>query len=355
MRHDHGGDLSALAAAAGVPPDQLLDFSANINPLGLSPRVEEAIQAALPSVIHYPNPKATALREALATYHGLSPDQVLPANGSTELIYLLAKALSPRRALILHPAFSEYEAALELVRAELDHARLDEDHGFLPDTSRILTRLAGRDLVILANPNNPAGSLIPKPDLLALVGAAEAAGAVIVVDEAFIDFIEEASLKKDLAQFPRLLLLRSLTKCFALPGLRVGYALGSSDLLARLSRWMGPWSVNALAGAAGIAALADREYQERFRLLVPRWWENLQSGLQKFGQFRVFPGAANYLLVRLLDPGLSAPVLKARLLKERIAIRDCSSFRGLGPAFIRLAVRRPEEHQLLVGALARCL
>ena len=355
MRHDHGGDLRALAAAAGVPPDQLLDFSANINPLGLSPRVEEAIQAAFPSVIHYPNPTATALCEALAAHHGLSPDEVLPANGSTELIYLLAKALSPRRALILHPAFSEYEAALELVRAELDHALLDEDHGFLPELPRLLPRLPGHDLIILANPNNPAGSLIPKPDLLALVAAAEAAGAVIVVDEAFIDFIEEASLKKDLAQFPRLLLLRSLTKCFALPGLRVGYALGSSDLLARLSRWMGPWSVNALAEAAGIAALADREYQESFRLLVPRWREDLQSGLQKFGALRVFPGAANYLLVRLLDPGLTAPALRARLLKERIAIRDCSSFRGLGPAFIRLAVRRPEEHKVLLGTLEWCL
>lgn len=355
MRHDHGGDLRALAAAAGVPPDQLLDFSASINPLGLSPRVAEAIRAALFSVVQYPDPIASALREALAAYHGLSPDQVLPANGSTELIYLVARALAPRRALILHPAFSEYEAALELVGAQLDHELLDEDHGFLPELPRLLPRLPGSDLVILANPNSPAGSLIPKPDLVTLVAAAQAAGAITVVDEAFVDFVEEASLKKELVHFPRLLLLRSLTKCFALPGLRVGYALGSSHLLARLSGWMGPWSVNALAEAAGIAALSDREYQESSRLLVPRWRENLQSGLQKFGALRVFPGVANYLLVRLPDPGLTAPVLRARLLKERIAIRDCSAFRGLGPAFIRLAVRRPDEQNVLLGAVERCL
>lgn len=355
MRYDHGGNLRALAAKAGVAPDQILDFSANINPLGLSPRVAEAIQRAVPSVVHYPDPTASGLREALAAYHGLAPEQVLPANGSTELIYLLARALAPRRALILHPAFSEYEAALELVGTELDHELLDEEHGFLPDLSSLLPRLAAHDLIILANPNNPAGSLIPKPDLLALVGAAEAAGAIVVVDEAFIDFVEEASLKKDLVQFPRLLLLRSLTKCFALPGLRVGYALGSPALLARLARSLGPWSVNALAEAAGIAALADREYQERFRLVIPRWREELRSGLQKFSALRVFPGAANYLLVRLMESDLTAPALKARLLAERIAIRDCSSFRGLGPAFIRLAVRRPEEHQVLLGALERCL
>lgn len=355
MRHDHGGNLRALAGAAGVRPDQLLDFSANINPLGLSPRVAEAIRVALPSVPHYPEPTASALGEALAAYHGLSPDQVLPANGSTELIYLLARALAPRRALILHPAFSEYEAALELVGARLGHELLDESHGFLPDLPTLLPRLADPDLVILANPNNPAGSLIPKPTLLTLVAAAEAAGAVIVVDEAFIDFVEEASLKKEIEQFPHLLLLRSLTKCFALPGLRVGYALAGSQLLARLARWMAPWRVNALAEAAGIAALADREYQETTRLLVPRWREDFQARLQKFGQLRVFPGAANYLLVRILDPGLSAPVLTARLLKERIAIRDCASFRGLGADFVRLAVRRPEENALLSDALERCL
>ncbi|MBI4242106.1 MAG: threonine-phosphate decarboxylase [Candidatus Rokubacteria bacterium] len=355
MRHAHGGDLRRLAMAAGVTPERLLDFSASINPLGLSPAVEAAITEALPAVIHYPDPEAAALREALASYHGLSPEQVLPANGSTELIYLLTRALAPGRSLILHPAFSEYEAALELAGARLEHELLDEDHGFVPELPRLLPRLAGQDLVVLANPNNPAGSLIPKPTLLALAEAAHEAGATLVVDEAFIDFVEEASLKKELAHFPRLVLLRSLTKCFALPGLRVGYALASAELVARLSRWKGPWSVNALAGAAGIAALADREYQERFRLLVPRWREEFQGGLQRFGQLRVFPAVANYLLARLLDPGLSAPVLKARLLRERIAIRDCTSFRGLGPAFIRLAVRRPEEQALLLEALERCL
>ncbi len=355
MRRDHGGDLRALAVTAGTSPDQLLDFSASINPLGLSPRVDAAIRAALPRVVHYPDPSAWALREALAAYHGLSPDQVLPANGSTELIYLLARVLAPRRALILHPAFSEYAAALELVGAQVDSVLLDEAHGFLPELSRLLPRLAGQDLVILANPNNPAGSLISKPDLLTLVEAAEAAGTTTVVDEAFIDFLEEASLKKDLPHFSRLLLLRSLTKWFALPGLRVGYALASPKVLSRLARWKEPWSVNALAEAAAIAALADEEYREKTRLLVARWREEFKSGLQRFGTLRVFPGVANYLLVRLLDRMLSAPELKARLLRERIAIRDCTSFRGLGAAYVRLAVRRPEEHEVLLNALQRCL
>ena len=121
MRHDHGGNLRVLARAAGIPEGQLLDFSASINPLGLSPRVETAIKSAIPKVIHYPDPEAAALQSALASYHGLSPDCVLVGNGSTELIYLLARALAPRRALILHPAFSEYEAALELAGSGIEH------------------------------------------------------------------------------------------------------------------------------------------------------------------------------------------------------------------------------------------
>ncbi|MBI4562915.1 MAG: threonine-phosphate decarboxylase [Candidatus Rokubacteria bacterium] len=355
MSYDHGGDLRALAALARVPSEELLDFSASINPLGLSPKVEAAIRAALPSVVHYPDPAASALGEALAAYHGLSPDRVLPASGSTELMYLLARALTPRRALILHPAFSEYERALGLVGTELNHQLLDEAHGFVPELSRLLPLLGGHDLVVLANPNNPAGSLIPKPDLLNLVEATAAGGAITVIDEAFIDLVEEASLKKDLARFPRLVLLRSLTKCFALPGLRLGYALGSAELLSRLARWREPWNVNALAEAAGIAALADREYQEASRILVPRWREELQSGLRGFPVLRVFPAVANYLLVRLLDPELTAPVLAGRLLRERVAIRDCTSFRGLGSVFVRLAVRRPGEHAMLLEALERCL
>lgn len=355
MPSDHGGNLRALAATAGIPPDRLVDFSASINPLGLSPRVEEALRAALVSVVHYPDPAASALSEALAAHHDLLREQVLPASGSTELIYLLARALVPRRALVLHPAFSEYEAALRPVGAEIEHAVLDPALGFAPELTSLLPRLVGQDLLVLANPNNPAGCLIPKPELLALVAAAERAGAIVVVDEAFIDFVEEASLKKELAEFPHLLLLRSLTKFFALPGLRLGYALGSPEILARLLPWAAPWRVNSLAEAGGIAALADREYQERSRLLIPRWREELAGELEALGAFRVVPGVANYLLARIASADLAAPRLTAELLREGVAIRDCSSFCGLGPAFVRLAVRPPAERRVLLEALARCL
>jgi threonine-phosphate decarboxylase len=177
----------------------------------------------------------------------------------------------------------------------------------------------------------------------------------LVADEAFIDFVEEASLKTSVDRFPGLLLLRSLTKFFALPGLRIGYGLASPELLVRLRPWQEPWSVNGLAEAAGLAALEDREYQTSSRLLVPRWREALATGFQKFEPVRVFPSAANYLLLKFLEPTLTAPRLRETLLNERIAIRDCSSFPGLGSAYVRLAVRRPEENQTLLRALETLL
>jgi threonine-phosphate decarboxylase len=335
--------------------DQLLDFSASINPLGLPPGVETAIHGALRRVVHYPDPENRALQSALAGYHGLPHDCVLVGNGSTELIYLLARALSPRRALVLHPAFSEYEAALELVGSRIERVILSEGDGFLLRLSSLGSALGGQELVILANPGNPSGQLIPTGDLLRLAEACETTGGVLVVDEAFIDFVEEASLKRHLERFPRLCLLRSLTKFFALPGLRIGYALGAPGLLGRLRPWQEPWSVNTLAEAAGIAALEDSAYQLSSRLLIPRWREALATGLQKFEPVRVFPSAANYLLLKLLEPTLTAPRLREALLKERIAIRDCSSFLGLGPAHVRLAVRRPEENQTLLHALVALL
>jgi threonine-phosphate decarboxylase len=355
VRHDHGGNLRALSESTGTPAGQILDFSANINPLGLSPRVEAAIREAIPMAVHYPDPEATALRFALAVYHGFSPDCVLPGHGSTELIYLLARALRPRSAVVLHPAFSEYEAALELAGCHVERALAREEDGFLPRASSFVSWVAGHDCIILANPNNPSGSLIPRDALLALVEVCEARGVTVVVDEAFIDFVEGGSLKEWLDRFSRLVLLRSMTKFFALPGLRLGYVLAPHHLMGRLSPWREPWSVSRLAEAAGVAALEDREYQESSRLLIPGWREALATGLQKFGSFRVFPGVANYLLVKLLDPRWNAPTLRAALLKQGIAIRDCSSFPGLDSRFVRLAVRRPEENQTLLGALETLL
>lgn len=353
MRDDHGGRWRQLVGASRRSSGSLLDLSASINPLGISPRVVDAIRAAIQEVVHYPEPRAPALVEALARYHGVPVQHVLAGNGSTELIYLLARALAPRRAIVVHPAFSEYEAALEPAGCAIDREITGPETGWAPRLDEIAGRLDRVDLVWLANPGNPTGALLPLALLEDLAERCERAGAVLAIDEAFVDFVEERSLKGEVPRFPRLAVVRSLTKFFALPGLRVGYAILGDAVGERVEAWRQPWSVNALAEAAAIAALADTAYQEETRRLVPEWRAALASGLEKRG-FHVHPGAANYLLVRL-ERGLTGAALGAALLAEGVAIRDCASFPGLGVDHVRIAVPRPDRQQVLFAALDRCL
>jgi len=355
MRRDHGGNLRELLGAGDRPAGTLLDLSASINPLGVSPQVLRALLAALPSITRYPDPEASALVEALSRYHGLPARHVVAGHGSTELIYLLARALAPRRALVVHPAFSEYEAALEPLGCEVERVVGTGDAGWIPPRDALLDRVGQVDLVVLANPSNPAGALAPTELLEELAAACAEAGVCLVVDEAFIDFVEGRSLKSTIPQRPWFGILRSLTKFFALPGLRVGYALLGERLRERVEGWRQPWSVSTLAEAAGIAALADSAYRAQTLGVVPAWRAALRVGLEGLGGLRVYPSVTNYLLVGIDRPGFTAATLTAALLRDGVAIRSGASFPGLGPNYVRIAVPRPEDQRVLLAALARRL
>jgi threonine-phosphate decarboxylase len=348
----HGGDVYHLARSLGIPLSELLDFSANINPLGYPPGLPGALVAALAEVVHYPDRRCLDLRGKLAAYHHLSPEEILVGNGSTELIYLLARVLHPRQALIVAPAFSEYEAALRVAQVPVEFHLTPEAHCFTLDQP---FNPRGADLVFLANPASPSGVLLAPELLLAVAAALDAAGAYLVLDEAFVDFVEEASLKNRLARFPRLLILRSFTKFFGIPGIRLGYLLAAPELIGRLAAVQEPWSVSTLAQAAGRACLADLDYMARTRALVRQEREYLYNRLAGLPGLKPFPAAVNYLLVKLTGPGASAARLRQELLAHKVVIRDASNFRGLDARFFRLAVRRREENDRLLTALELCL
>lgn len=223
----------------------MLDLSASINPLGLSPRVADAILSALPAVTRYPDPRASGLVEALARHHGVPARHVVAGNGATELIYLLARAVAPRRALVVHPAFSEYEAALGPLGCRIVRLVTTAGEGWAPALDAIVRRLDRLDLVLLANPGNPTGALLPAPRLEALAERCDRAGVVLGIDEAFVDFAETGSLKHRVPRIARLAIIRSLTKFFALPGRRLGYAStrSSADHLRTRPRGAGPGRV----------------------------------------------------------------------------------------------------------------
>jgi len=348
----HGGDVYHLARTLGLNLQELLDFSANINPLGFPPGIPKAIQEALPEIVHYPDKRCLGLREELAAYHHLLSEQILVGNGSTELIFLVARALKPRQALIVAPAFSEYEHGLNAAGVPVKFQITTAAQNFTLDQP--LDPQAA-DLVFLAHPASPSGALLAPELLLETAARLEAAGSHLLLDEAFIDFVEEASFKTRLAQFPRVLILRSFTKFFAIPGMRLGYLLGAPDLLHRLAAVQEPWSVSTLAQAMGRACLRDADYMERSRMLVRREREQLLQGIKSLKGLQTFPSAVNYLLVKLNRPDFTAASLQKALLAKRIVIRDASNFRGLDKGFFRVAVRGREENQQLLEALGHFL
>lgn len=348
----HGGDIYGMARAMGTRPDEFLDLSANINPLGYPPGVGKAALDALELIRHYPDPQCMDLKEEIAAYHGLSPEEVLIGNGSTELIYLVARALRPRRALVVTPAFSEYERALRLAGISIAFHSTSEAENFTP---RHGLDSLGCDMVFLANPTNPGGALLTPNQLLPIAELLDASGVYFVVDEAFVDFVEEASIKTKLEKFSRLIILRSFTKFFGIPGIRLGYVLASPMIIRRLEELREPWSVNVMAQAFGRACLSDLQFITRTRRVISREREYLHDSLSHIDGLRVFQGQANYLLVKLTQPGMTASELQRMLLPHRILIRDASNFRGLDERFFRTAVRLRKENDRLLEVLKVCL
>jgi threonine-phosphate decarboxylase len=350
---EHGGTVFAVARELGVEPEELLDFSASINPLGPPPAVWPAIEAAFRRVGHYPDSPCTELRTALAARHGLSPEQVAVGNGSTELIHLLPRLerFRRKRALLVAPTFAEYGHGLQLAGWHHDYLFLSPDDGFALDLHRVGQQLAaGYDLLFLCNPGNPTGRLYPRVEIIHLLRLCRDAGTCCVLDEAFMDFCEEESATAVLADHPGCLILRSLTKFYAFPGLRLGYVLAEGEIIAGLERLRPPWSVGTLAQAAGCAALADSAYAKRSRETVTACRQRLFAGLGSINGLRVYPGAANYLLVEILT-GMTAARLRHQLLHRGMLIRDCANFAGLDGRFFRVAVHGEGDNNRLVGGV----
>lgn len=354
---EHGGTIFAVARELGISPDELLDFSASINPLGPPPGVWPAIGEGFRRVGHYPDTACTELRLLLAEKHGLAPEQVVVGNGSTELIHLIPRLgrFSRKRALLVAPTFSEYGHGLELAGWRYDHHLLEPENGFTLDPERLAADLAaGYDLCYLCNPGNPTGRLYGREETARFVELCREAGTLPVLDEAFMDFREGESALPLLAGGERLLILRSMTKFYGFPGIRLGYLLGGAEIAGELERLRPPWSVGTLAQVAGIAALADHGHGERTVRLVTEERGRLAEGLAGMPGVKVYPGGANYLLAELTCGG-TAGELARLLLGRRILIRDCSNFPGLNGRFFRVAVRSAAENGLLLEGIAATL
>lgn len=354
----HGGRIRAAARRLGVNPERILDFSANLNPLGPPAAVMEVLARHLPEVAWYPEPQGGELKQEVAFRLGMTPSQVAVGNGACELIYLLCHTLSPRAALIPCPTFSEYARAVRTGGGRVDQVEMREGSRFRLPTERLVASLrTGRyDLVVICNPNNPTGTLARLDELDAVAQAAERADTWMLVDESFLGFHREAQQLSALglsSRYRRLMVLVSLTKLYCLPGLRLGYLVGPTHLVTRLEEKRDPWSVNSLAQLAGLECLRQTEYLARTRELLPRYRAGLLTSLTSIPGIHVFPSEANFLLCRL--DRTSATDLSGQLAHQHILVRECSEFPGLDSSYLRVAVRQAEENERLVRAIAAVL
>ncbi len=332
---------------------EFLDFSANINPLGPPQGVFQAIRDNLAQIVHYPEPEGRGLKELLGRRLGIGTENLILGNGAVELIYLLAQALKPAKALIPAPTFSEYGAALECQGAQIRISYLQQDFRLDPDA----LELAGCDLLVLCNPNNPTGYFLPEADFRAILDRARQERAFVVVDESFMDFLPPSRQWRAfryLAEYDRLFVLYSLTKFFAIPGLRLGCGIGSTGLVRELVSRKDPWNVNSLALAAGEAALREPEYEERSRRLIDEEREFLSRELGRLPGLKPYPAAANFLLVQN-SGAIRGRDLVHRLGVKGILVRDCGNFPGLGERYFRVAVKDRKSNTRLLQALAQVL
>jgi len=345
----HGGNLRRLARASGKAESELLDFSANLNPLGPPEWLRAAIAANVSALAHYPDPDCTALVEAAARRYGVCVEEVVAGNGSAEILSLLPRVLGKPRALVPVPAYVDYARSAALGGMRVETLVMREDAGFALDFNALESALSDEHAVFLGRPNNPTGHVCDADALRAL--ALRHPGTLFVVDEAFGDFVE--GFESLTCQRPaNVVVLLSLTKAFAIPGLRLGCAVADAALACRVRELQPPWSVNTLAQAVGVAALGDTDYLHRSREFVREQRAWLAAELAAMPGLRVYPGEADFLLVRSAK---DARALSDQLLKEGIAIRLCANFEGLDGRYFRVAVRNTEENARLCAAVRLAL
>lgn len=359
----HGGNITWAAQLAGCSPSGIVDFSASINPLGPPASAIATIQANLHTLTQYPDPNYTQLRTGLAQIHGISPDWILPGNGAAELLTWASWDLAQLQATYLPtPAFKDYTRALSAAQTPIIPVPLPIRYqaGLTAEDWQAALQLAievhdcppSQAGVLLNTPHNPTGSLLPRDAISPLL----ADFALVIVDEAFMDFLlpeQDQSVANWVERYPNLVVVRSLTKFYSLPGLRLGYAIAHPDRLKQWQHWRDPWPVNSLAAAVGAAVIQDHSFQSQTWAWLAEARSQLHQGFKTLSPLTPLPGSANFLLIHSQIP--VPPLQMALLQQHRILIRDCLSFPELGDRFFRIAVRSQADNQQLLTALSQHL
>ena len=347
----HGSNPQYLYEAAGLEqPDEMIDFSANINPFGPPSKLKEQWGDLLHGIEKYPDPQTTLLKKKLAGREGIEENQILIGNGGAEVISLIGRLLTGKRVMIVEPAFSEYEQACKVNSCEISYFQLSRD--WKVDIELLAKKLWNVDALFFCNPNNPTGLYFHKQITENLLTLCKEHNCYLIVDEAFYDFVPEyESLVPYLKSYPNLILLRSMTKIYAIPGLRLGYVMASAEIIERLSNYQPHWSVNSIAMKVGELCLEEDEYVQHTVQFIESQREHLYEFYRK-NQFEVSNSKVNFYLLRDSSFIDQYPLFQF-LLKNGIVPRHTFNFPGLKGRWLRFAVRTSQENQRLMEVMLK--
>ena len=337
----HGGQVYNATGQI----DFQLDFSANINPLGLPFSVLQALIENLDGVIHYPDPAATELKSSISKFYDVPRENLVLLNGAAEFFYLYCNVTKPARVIIPVPSFSEYERAARSVGAEVEYFYLSEEENFQLNEEKLLDKITAEkfDCLIIGRPNNPTGNLISLDAIKKFSSAVK-----ILVDESFIDFLRVKSARQLVNE--KICVVQSLTKIFAIPGLRLGFAVAEKNFAEKLNASKDVWNVNFLAQKAGVAALADEKFLSDTRIWLAEEKKYFVQRLKELPDVKVFEPTVNFVLIKFSSEEIANQLTK-KLRDKKILIRSCGNFAGLDERFIRLAIRNRAENQRLIDIM----
>lgn len=353
LDHGHGGEIFALSEAER---EQILDFSVNINPLGMSPRGRKAVLSYFDREAgRYPDASCRQMKEALARHYGIPASAVTCGNGATELMYALVRAVRPSAVYVPAPSFSEYRFAAEAGGVPVHSFLLDSRKRFAPMDETFLASLPRHPMLYLGHPNNPDGQILSKEQFRRFAEAAGAKEGWLVIDESFIDFLgTEYSYAGEIGACPQVVVLFSLTKFYAVPGLRIGAAFSSPAVAEALARQLCPWNVNGPVQLYISEAVQDAPYIEASRAYVRDERARMEAAFRRMPGLRVYDGTVNFFLLQLTG-GMTGADLSERLRPYHLKIRRCANYEGLDDTFFRAAVRKWEENEQLLSALGKVL
>lgn len=352
----HGSDIEKICEYYHLKKDDIINFGANVNPLGLSPNAKKELSKNLDLLSSYPDREYTSLRNTISEYCGIPADFILPGNGSSELIALLIQERAPKHTLILGPTYSEYSRELAFSGSTQEYYHLQESSAFALDIGDLCRTLEkGYDFLILCNPNNPTSSAILQEDMKKLLSFCQEKNIFVMIDETYVEFAPDIAAVTSVPltqEFDNLMVLRGVSKFFAAPGMRLGYGIsGNRKFLSQMKEKQIPWSLNSLGAFTGELLLKDKDYIQKTRDLILSERKKLYQELKELPAFKVYPAYANFLLLQIVQPDLTSFQVFEACIRQGLMIRDCSSFQCLEGEFVRFCIMLPEHNQKLINVL----